>query len=168
MNIGGWYFHPSQIKVHDGARLEQGPYWRGQGGKSRGTLGAGGGAIWEKGQMEEADGTDGSMARWGPIWYPYLVSSIWYSKLPIWYSSSLSNTPSPSGTHPYLVTHSPCLAPDPSYLVPHLPIWYPSQIWAIPTLTSHQSGILHSLIFYWTNAQTFVFIKIVKKVESLK
>ena len=97
----------------------------------------------------------GTRMGWGgvPIWYPISPSAT---------PSSISGTPSPlSGapsppvwyTIPYLVS---CLP----YLVHHLcqvhhpPIWHPippsatpSQIGGTPTLTRHQSGILHSLIF---------------------
>ena len=54
------------------------------------------------------------------------------------------------GAIPYLVTHP--------YLVSHPPIWYPIPDrgnplgrtgWHETTLTSHQSGILHSLIFFY-------------------
>ena len=75
----------------------------------------------------------GAEARWGwaPIWYPILLSStlpsIWYLILPMWYTIPIWYTIHLSGT--------------PS------PIWYPIQDRGIPTLTSHQSGILHSLIF---------------------
>ena len=63
----------------------------------------------------------GGQSGGGHFWYT--ISPIWYAISPIWYAIPLSGIPSPiSGIH--------------------LPIWYP-----IP-LMSHQSGILHSLIFF--------------------
>ena len=121
----GW----SQIEV--GARWGQG--W-----------GPDGSRVSDGGQWVEPDGSWGQIAygrqgwaRWGLGEYPYLEYH------------PLSATPSPiSATpSPYLLPHCPYLAACPPYLAPHPPIWCPIQDRGTPTLTSHQSGILHSLIF---------------------
>ena len=69
----------------------------------------------------------------------------------IWYPIPLS------GTHP------PYLVPHPSYLVPHplsgphCPYLVPHPRQGTPTLTSHQSGILHSVVVHIVTVFGFVF-----------
>ena len=98
--------------------------------------GAGSGSDGSRCQMGDRYEQDGRRARWGQGWGPLSGTSS-----PFLVSHPLSHTPSPlSGT------------PSP-YLVP-IPTWYPIllsatpyQIGCTPTLTSHQCGILNSLIY---------------------
>ena len=140
-----WEWGPNGSKVrwvkgvgldNSGTRLGVGPDGRG----GVGQIGGGGKTGQARGNREDTKWEGAWGIRWGPIWYPisYLVPHT-----PIWYLIP------PSGT-------------SSTFLVSHPPIWYPSPIWyPIPdrgyplgrtgwheiTLKSHQSGILHSLIF---------------------
>ena len=89
----------------------------------------------------------------------YLVSHLPYlvSHLPYLVCHPLSGIPSPlSGIpSPYLVCHPLSGIPSPLSGIPS-PIWYPiSPIWYLilylvsHPITSHQSGILHSLIIFF-------------------
>ena len=97
----------------------------------------------------------GAGTRWGigvGGWGLYLVPH-----LSIFYPSSFL-VPHSTFCYPsrYLVLYLSCLVPYP-YLVPHplsstpSPIWYPIPEMGTPTLTTHQSGILHSLMSSYSN-----------------